>query len=507
MAPFPCAIPNGPCHASSAGACLFQLRSAVQVTASPNRLWPRCLLAGFAVACAVQGALAAAPPATPEGGGQQPNGGTTPQSDVAAASTAPDTPPVLQNWAIHGQSTFTEFYHPGFTSPYRGPQSLDPGSRGDETWDVTLYAGVRPWRGAEIWVNPEVDQGFGPSNTFGVAGYPSAEAYKLGSADPYVRVPRLFLRQTLDVGGEVQGVPPDLNQLGGVQTANRVVFTVGKFSSFDVFDTNKYAHDPRNDFLNWSLIDAGSFDQAGDAWGFSYGASVEWYQDWWTVRGGAFDLPTRPGYQYLDRHFGHQVQYVAEFEERHTILGQDGKLKLSGFFSRGLLGSFAQAVALGEATGTAPSVQNVLRYRGKGGVSLNLEQSITGDLGFFARAGDADGTSSITSFTDIDNTVSLGLSLAGNRWSRPDDTVAIGFASNGISRHYKNYLNAGGIGLLIGDGRLPDSGREGVLETFYSFAFVKGVNLTADYQFIDNPAYNRDRGPVSFLGARLHAQF
>jgi high affinity Mn2+ porin len=448
-------------------------------------------------------ARAASPAPTPESGQQSP----APQPDISTASTSPDAPPTVENWAIHGQSTFTGIYQPAFTSPYRGPQSLDPGSRARETWDVTLYGGVRPWRGAEIWVNPEVDQGFGPSNTFGLGGYVSAEAYKLGSADPYVRVPRLFFRQTLDLGGDVQSVAPDLNQLGGTQTANRVVLTIGKFSSFDVFDTNKYAHDPRNDFLNWSLIDAGSFDQAGDAWGFSYGAAAEWYQDWWTIRGGIFDMPTVPAYKYLDPHLFHQLQYVAEVEERHTLFGQDGKVKLSGFYSRGLFGSYAQATALGLATGTTPDIQAVLRFRGKGGGSVNVEQGITDDLGFFFRAGLQDGSSSVTSYTDIDNTVSFGLSLAGKRWNRPDDTVGIGFARNDISRHLKNYLNAGGLGILIGDGKLPNSGPESVIEAFYSLAAYKGVNITADYQFINNPAYNRDRGPVNFLGTRLHVQF
>ena len=465
------------------------------------------LLTGIALACVCQAAIAATSSPTPEGGGASPAPGTTPQSDVSTASTAPTTPPVFENWAVHGQSTFTEFYQPALRSPYRGAQSLDPGSRGRETWDVTLYGGVRLWSGAEAWLNPEVDQGFGPSNTFGAAGYPSAEAYKIGQAQPYVRLPRLFLRQTINLGGAEQPIAPDLNQLGGAQTANRLVITFGKFSSFDIFDTNKYAHDTRNDFLNWSLIDAGNFDQAGDAWGFSYGAAAEWYQDWWTIRGGVFDMPTTPGYKYLDPHLFHQVQYVAEIEERHTIFGQDGKVKLSGFFSRGLFGSFAQAVALGKATGTTPSIESVLRFRGKGGGSVNVEQSITEDLGFFFRAGLSDGTSSISSYTDIDNTVSFGFSLAGNWWSRPDDTVSIGFARNDISRYYKDYLNAGGLGILIGDGKLPNSAPEQVLETFYSYAIRKGINLTADYQFINNPAYNRDRGPASFLAARLHAQF
>jgi high affinity Mn2+ porin len=459
---------------------------------------PACLLIGLALsACLLAPAQAAENGPTPEGG----------PPAISAASTVPDQPPVYQNWAIHGQSTFTEFFQPAFRSPYQGQQSLDPGSRGRETFDVTLYGGFRPWRGAEIWVNPEVDQGFGPSNTFGLGGYVTAEAYKIGAADPYVRVPRLFLRQTINLGSEVQAVAPDLNVLGGAQTANRVVFTAGKFSSFDIFDTNKYAHDARNDFLNWSLIDAGNFDQAGDAWGFSYAAALEYYQDWWTLRGGVFDLPTRPAYKYLDLHAFHQLQYIAEAEERHTIFGQDGKVKLTGFFSRGLFGSYAQATALGQATGTTPDIQAVLRYRGKGGGSLNVEQSIKDDLGFFLRAGLSDGTSSVTSYTDIDNTVSFGFSLAGKRWNRPDDTVGIGFVRNDISRHFKNYLNAGGLGILIGDGKLPNSGPEEIMETYYSFAIIKGVNLTADYQFVNNPAYNRDRGPVNFFGARLHAQF
>lgn len=449
--------------------------------------------------------FAAASPVTPAGGNAVPNQPTAPSSDVSTAAS-PNPPPTIERWAVHAQSTFTEIYQPAFRSPYRGQQSLDPGSRGRETWDVTLYGGIRPWRGAEIWINPEVDQGFGPSNTFGVAGYPTAEAYKLGAAEPYVRLPRLFLRQTLDLGSEIQGIDPDLNQLGGVQTANHVILTIGKFSSFDVFDANKYAHDARNDFLNWSVIDAGNFDQAGDAWGFSYGASAEWYQNWWTIRAGAFDMPTVPGYKYLDRRFGQQVQYLLEFEERHTVFGRDGKVKLSGFLSRGLFGSFGQADDLAAATGTVPNVQNVLKIRNKGGGDINLEQSITSDLGLFARAGDSDGTSSTTSFTDIDNTVQVGLSLAGSRWHRPDDTVGLAVVSNGISRHFKSYLNAGGLGVLIGDGKLPNSGREDIVETYYSYQIVKGVNVTADYQFINNPAYNSDRGPVSFLGARLHAQ-
>ena len=179
----------------------------------------------------------------------------------------------------------------------RGPRASALPPTAGKRVDATLYAGVRPWPGAEIWINPEVDQGFGLSDTFGAAGYPSGEAYKVGKADPYFLVQRGFFRQTVDLGGETEKLDPDLNQLGGTQTANRLVFTIGKYSVVDIFDTNKYAHDPRNDFFNWSIIDQGAFDYAANSWGYTYGGAAEWYQDWWTVRAGVFDLSVKPNSQ------------------------------------------------------------------------------------------------------------------------------------------------------------------------------------------------------------------
>src|SRR5580700_4108124 len=195
-----------------------------------------------------------------------------------------------ENWAIHGQATNVWLVQPAFRSPYRGTQSLRAGANGRETVDVTVYAGIRPWPGAEIWINPEVDQGFGLSDTFGVAGYVSGEAYKVGKAQPYFLVQRGFLRQTINLGGETEKLDPGLNQLGGTQTSDRLVLSVGKYSVVDIFDTNVYAHDPRNDFFNWSIIDMGAFDYAANAWGYTYGAAGEWYQDWWAVRAGVFAI-------------------------------------------------------------------------------------------------------------------------------------------------------------------------------------------------------------------------
>ncbi len=182
---------------------------------------------------------------------------------VARPAFAQDAP--HQEIAIHGQATFVAQGVGGFASPYVGDNSLTPRQL-KETADVTAFIGARTWKGGELWVNPEIDQGFGLSNTLGVAGFPSAEAYKVGKSEPYFRLQRAFFRQTIGLGGASETVAGVANQLGGSRSVDRIVLTIGKFGVGDVFDTNAYAHDPRGDFLNWSAVDTGSFDYAADAW-------------------------------------------------------------------------------------------------------------------------------------------------------------------------------------------------------------------------------------------------
>jgi len=427
-------------------------------------------------------------------------GDSSKSADAAAASPALET----DNFAIHGQTTLLEQYDPPFHAPFAGPNSLIP-NQGRETWDVTAYLGWRPWSGAELWVNPEIDQGFGLSGTLGVAGFPSGEAYKLGQSVPYVRVQRAFLRQTIDLGGDIEKVEAGANQFSGSHTADRLVVTVGKFAVVDVFDTNKYAHDPRSDFMNWAIIDTATLDYAADPWGYSYGASAEWHQGAWTVRGGIFDLSIIPNNIELDPTF-QQFQWVGEIERRYDLWGQPGKLAVTGFLSRGRMASFEDAIQLAALTGGPADIAAVRHYNSRGGVSLNLEQQITEELGFFARAGWANGDIEPYEFTDVDRTVAAGLSLSGKEWGRPDDTFGLAGVVNGISAVHQAFLNDGGLGILVGDGMLPHPGAEQILETYYALP-VSFFRLTLDYQFIVNPGYNEDRGPVSVLSARLHTQF
>ena len=426
-----------------------------------------------------------------------------PADPALADHTAPAAPP--ETFAVHGQATFVVQGVTGFASPYASDNSLRP-RQVKETFDGTLFLGVKPWNGAEIWANPEIDQGFGLSNTLGVAGFPSAQAYKVGKSVPYFRLQRLFVRQTIALGGESTAVAGAANQFGGAQSANRVVLTVGKFGVGDVFDTNRFAHDPRGDFLNWAVVDTGTFDYAADAWGYSYGAAAEWYQGAWTLRLGAFNLSKVPNGETLETGFG-QSELNAEIEHRHTIGGHEGAVRLAVFRNHGRFARLDEAVAAFRKAGTIPDLATLRRPASRFGGQLNIEQDLTDTLGVFVRAGIADGRYEAYDFTDIDRTVALGASLGGKGWHREGDRVGLVTLVNDISQERRRYLAAGGLGVLIGDGALPHPGAEWITEAYYSAQLAKGIALSADYQRVVNPGYNRDRGPANVFALRFHGAF
>jgi high affinity Mn2+ porin len=414
------------------------------------------------------------------------------------------TAPKSDNWSVHGQTTYLQQYAFPFRAPYHGPNSLDPAA-GRETWDATFYLGWRVWQGAELWVNSEIDQGFGLSGTLGVAGFTSGEAYKIGANYPYTRLPRMFIRQTIGLGGETENTEAGANQFGGTQSKDRLVITAGKFAVTDVFDQNKYAHDPRTDFFNWALVDTATFDYAADAWGFTYGTAVEWYRGPWTLRAGLFDLSIVPNSTELDPTF-RQVQWVGEIERRYQLSGQPGKVAITGFVTQGRMGSFADAIRLANLTGEPADIAAVRHYQARSGLSFNLEQQLTPEIGVFARAGLAQGNIEPYEFTDVDKTIAAGAVLSGKLWGRADDTFGFGGVLNGISKEHEAFLDAGGLGILVGDGKLPNPGAEKIIEMYYGFP-VFSLRATVDYQFIINPAYNEDRGPVSVIATRLRYQF
>ncbi|WP_174301999.1 carbohydrate porin [Caulobacter sp. S45] len=435
---------------------------------------------------------------------------STPLASLAQAPSPPaDMPkePAKSDsiWALNTQATVVDQSDSGVPGDFRGANSLSPASQSRETVDLTLYGGLNPWKGAEIWISPEIDQGFGLSDTLGTAGFLSGEAYKVGQATPYIRLQRLFFRQTLDLGGAAEKTDADLFTFAGDHTHDRLVFTAGKIGVGDVFDTNAYAHDPRGDFLNWSIIDTGTFDYAADAWGYSYGSTLEWYVGDWTLRGGGFSMSKVPNGENLESNFS-QYELVGELERRYRLAGREGKLRLTAFENRARYGDFADALREGAATDSTPDLTVVRRYRGHAGASLDWEQPVGEDAGVFLRAGYADGHQQAYEFTDIDRTAAFGLSLQGKRWGRPDDTVGVAGVVNDIARDFRTYLAAGGLGILIGDGQLPHYQTERILETYYSLKATGFAHVSLDYQYVQNPAYDRVRGPVSVIGVRLHIQ-
>ncbi len=349
------------------------------------------------------------------------------------AYSAEDT----DRFAWHFQATYVQQHVDHFEAPYSGGNSLTP-NQSQQTADATLYAGARLWQGAELWINPELDQGFGLNDTTGLAGFSSGEAYKVGRSKPYLRWQRVFVRQTWSLAGESSAVEAGPNQFSGEISTNRFVLTVGKFGVGDVFDTNRYAHDPRGDFLNWSIIDTGSFDYAADAWGYTVGAALEWYRGAWTLRGGFFDVSDVPNSPHLEPGFD-EFQWIAELERRFSVGGHPGKVAATAFSTYARMALLADAIAWGAAHGTAPDPAPVRQARERQGVSLNVEQEVREGVGLFLRAGTSAGNVETYDFTDIDHSLAAGMSIGTAHWDSARDTVGLAFVVNGISPERRRY--------------------------------------------------------------------
>ena len=410
-------------------------------------------------------------------------------------------------WSLHFQMTAIGQGYPGFHAPFRGPNSLPGGGESRETISGTAFLGRKlPWAAGELYFNPEFNQGQGLGNTQGIAGFPNGEAQKAGFDTPKPNVARLFLRQTFGLGGDKQTVEDGANRLATTLDVSRVTLTAGKFAVTDIFDDNQYAHDPRTTFFNWSLWEAGAWDFPADQKGYTDGVAVELNQRDWALRGGWFLEPKIANDRDLETRFWRAFGAVTELETRHELGGEPGKLRFLVFANRAHMGNLGQAVALAAETGAPADIAAVRNYRWKAGFAVNLEQSVSDDVGVFSRLSWNDGRTESWAFTDIDRSFSLGASVKGASWRRPNDTVGVAGAVNELSKAHRNFFAAGGTGILIGDGRL-DYAPEGIIETYYDWQVVEPVSLTIDYQFVADPAYNRDRGPVHIFAARLHLEF
>lgn len=426
-------------------------------------------------------------------------------ADTAAAHTGDAWPIARDNWNIHGQFTFIEQGYPAFRSPYEGANSLSGASQAQNTVSATAFIGYRPWDGTDIYVNPEITQGFGLSTTRGIAGFPNFEAQKASFPMPRFDLARIYVQQTFGLGGEQQTIEDGPNQIAGKEDISRITLIAGRLSVTDFFDNNAYAHDGRTQFFNWNIDCCGAYDWTMDQISYTWGAMVELNQKFWAFRAGYFLVPVVSNVDEFDTNFPNG-EYIGELELRYSLFSEPGKLRLMAWVNRANMGSYAAALAEPIITPNYPDITLVRQVRTNYGFNANLEQAITADLGVFSRASWSPGLDEIIGWTDCDESLSAGAQLKGTSWERPNDKIGVAGVINGLSPEARAYFAAGELEILIGDGAL-NYRPEKIIEAYYSYSLNTWSSFTFDYQFVADPAYNADRGPVHIFAGRLHLAF
>ena len=415
---------------------------------------------------------------------------------------------------VHGQTTYINQRYNNFTSSYSGQNSLSDLKSMSYTWSGTLFFGARLAPNTDIYFNPEVVSGVPFSGLVGLAGFTNGEATKATGAQAKFYSARAFLRQTFNQEGDKIVLENEANQITQTVSSNRVVVTAGQFSTLDIFDDSRYAKDPRVQFMNWGNMTYLAYDYAADARGYSTGLAGEWYLGNWVMRAGRMLAPKTPNGRDLNWQIFNTYGDQVEVERQHQIADLPGKVSVLAYRNKMILARFSDAtnyVIANNAQGTQ-AINNVrTNYQYKTGIGINGEQALTKDLGIYGRAFTSDGHTETMSFTEADNSLSVGMGLNGESWSRPKDTVGISMMQNGLSSYRKNYLQSGGVSYFIGDyagsGQTISYRPERIGEVYYNATVVKNILAGLNFQHINNPAYNAARGPVNIISFRIHAEF
>ena len=415
---------------------------------------------------------------------------------------------------IHGQTTYINQRYNNFTSSYSGMNSMSAQKSMAYTWSGTLFFGARLAPNTDVYFNPEVISGVPFSGLTGLGGFSNGEANKSAGLNAKFYSARAFLRQTFNQEGADVLLENEANQITQTVSSNRVVVTAGQFSTLDIFDDSRYAKDPRIQFMNWGNMTYLAYDYAADARGYSTGLAGEWYLGNWVMRASRMLAPKTPNGRDLNWQIFNTYGDQIEVERQHHIGELPGKVSVLAYRNKMILARFTDAtnyVLANNAQGTQ-AINNVRNnYQYKTGVGINGEQALTKDLGIYGRAFTSDGHTETMSFTEADNSLSIGMGLNGTSWSRPKDTVGISMMQNGLSSYRKNYLQSGGVSYFIGDyagpGQSLNYRPERIGEVYYNATLIKNVLAGLNFQHINNPAYNSARGPVNILSFRLHAEF
>jgi len=412
---------------------------------------------------------------------------------------------LTQVWNFHFQQTIVIQYHPDFTAKYSGANSLETSEPAQTSLTSTFFIGRRLWKNAEAYVNPELSGGSGLSRVTGVAGFPNGETFRIGNPSPELTIARVFVTQRFDLSDTQTMVEDDENQLMGPRPDAYINIVAGKISMIDYFDKNRYSDDPRTKFLNWALMTNGAWDYPANTHGYTWGFVAEYVTQPWSLRLSTAMVPTEANQSVMDVNLSRAHSETIELEHDYTLCAHPGTMRLLGFHTMARMGSYEQA--LGLPPGEIDVVATRAYGRSKYGMGLNIEQELCGNVGMMFRAGWNDGHNETWMFTEIDQSVSAAIVYDGKGWDRTGDNLGAALLANGIYADHRAYLKAGGYGFLIGDGNL-NYAPEAIAEIFYSLSLpLYHLHLTPDYQFILDPAYNKDRGPVHVVAFRIHSEF
>lgn len=467
----------------------------------------RLRLAIFVVLLFVSSAASLRAQEASGGPGQGPD--NTSQQD--SGSDSPAILPHLESdrWWISGQANFISQWHPSFHSPYQGPNSLTPEAQDASSRVLTLFTGVRLTGTAELLCDVQETGGHGIGEALGLAGFSNLDVVRNPTLSKAPYIARLIWHQIIPLGRGTQASPRTPFSLFPKLPARRLELRFGKFSLADFFDLNSYGTDSNLQFMNWAVDNNGAFDYAADTRGYTFAAMAEYHNGPWALRFAEALMPKVANGIHLDADLGRARAENIEAELHGTVFRhREGTVRLLSFVNHANMGSYRQAVdnflagRTPEPEITAHPLQTTIKY----GFGLNFEQPFNDWMGLFGRWGWNEGRHESFVYTEVDQTAQLGVGGNGQAWHRRFDRFGFVFASNGISRDHQEYLALGGLGFLLGDGRL-NYGRENILETYYTLHVWRGVYPSFGLQHINNPGYNRDRGPVLVPTLRLHLDF
>ena len=423
----------------------------------------------------------------------------------AKLSASAQTDSILKkNWSLHFQATVIPQYHFPFSADYTGQNSMQTKEPAQTSFTSTIYLGRRLWKNAFIFFNPEAAGGSGLSKALGVAGFPNGETLRIGSPDVKLYVARLYFEQRFALGDQIAGDENDLNQVAGPTPAKYISLRAGKFSLADFYDDNEYSHDPRTQFMNWSLMSNGSWDYPANTRGYTIGVVGEYHSQEYSFRISAAQMPTVANGPDFDKNLAQAIGFTLEGQKDYRAGNKSGTVRVLVFHNKAKMGNYREAISKDPI---GPDITSVRKYGNtKTGVMFSWEQELSKSIGGFFRAGWNDGANETWVFTEIDRSLSGGIVINGNSWKIKNDVWGMALSVNGLSSPHKDYLSAGGYGFIIGDGKL-NYGLETIFETYYSFKIPKiYLTLSPDYQFVLHPAYNKDRGPVHFIALRAHIE-